>query len=144
MYQAFTPAPAGTHNNAQGVSGFTRNDMAFMAAMFPAQFGHFAGNPAPSPAVTQLEQAQPIVPAANQQTTQVAAPGPAEEAAPAEQAAPGEVEAPAEDEAPAEEAPRQHQQPRRQPRTSRSSSILDQYSLSSSKRASVYSRQITR
>ena len=23
MYQAFTPAPAGTHNNAQGVSGFT-------------------------------------------------------------------------------------------------------------------------
>lgn len=71
MYQAFTPAPAGTHNNAQGVSGFTRNDMAFMAAMFPAQFGHFAGNPAPSPAVTQLEQAQPIVPAVNQQTTQV-------------------------------------------------------------------------
>ena len=104
MYQAFTPAPAGTHNNAQGVSGFTRNDMAFMAAMFPGQFGHFAGNPAPSPAVTQLEQAQPIVPAVNQQTTQVAAPGPAEEAAPAEQAAPGEVEAPAEDEAPAEEA----------------------------------------
>ena len=45
--------------------------MAFMAAMFPAQFGHFAGNPAPSPAVTQLEQAQPIVPAVNQQTTQV-------------------------------------------------------------------------
>ena len=75
-----------------------------MAAMFPGQFGHFAGNPAPSPAVTQLEQAQPIVPAVNQQTTQVAAPGPAEEAAPAEQAAPGEVEAPAEDEAPAEEA----------------------------------------
>ena len=104
MYQVFTPAPAGTHNNAQGASGFTRNDMAFMAAMFPAQFGHFAGDPAPPPAVTQLEQAQPIVPAANQQTTQVAAPGPAEEAAPAEQAAPGEVEAPAEDEAPAEEA----------------------------------------
>ena len=55
-YQAFTPAPAGTHNNAQGVSGFTRNDMVLMAAMFPAQFGHFAGNPAPSPAVMQLEQ----------------------------------------------------------------------------------------
>ena len=71
-----------------------------MAAMSPAQFGQFAGSPAPSPAVTQLEQAQPIVPAANQQTTEVAAPGPADEAAPAEQAAPGEVEAPAEEAAP--------------------------------------------
>ena len=108
MYQALTRAPAGTHNNinAQASAGYTQNDMAFMAAMFPAQFAQFAGFPSPSPAVPQLEQA--AVDDA-QEPTEVAAPGPAEEAAPAL------------DEAPLSRGGlrRQHRQPSHQPRTLR-------------------------
>ena len=102
LYQALTRAPAGTHNNAQASAGYTQNDMAFMAAMFPAQFAQFAGFPSPSPAVTQLEQA--AVDDA-QEPTEVAAPGPAEEAAPVKEAAPAEDEAPAEEAAPPAEPP---------------------------------------
>ena len=104
---SLVPPQPWTHNSAQGVAGFTHNDMAFMAAMSPAQFGQFAGFPAPSPAVTQLEQAQPIVAAVDQQLTEVAAPGPAEEAAPVGRARTKH------------QPRRQHHQPRRQPRTCR-------------------------